>query len=224
MKRLFKKREGQLVLIDGPSGSGKDTLINNLFLTLKDRGLSVKVIVEEEEDSERYLIIKARETARLEGRSGDVEMAQLLIDHRARIFSKTIVPALEDFDVVLLNRGETSTLAYQTARGELTIDEVYQRHRKKGIRLPDMVVILNCFPETAVSRIEAEAGAMRVEREQGSGLSGKVTERMEHRRRIHQRYREVANFLRGRTRVLSIENDFISVTEETELVLRAVML
>lgn len=216
--------KGWLFLVDGPSGSGKGSLIKLLTQALTEYGLTTKVIEEEEADKEgREIIRKVRDRARAEGRIGDRETATLLIEHRARIFEELVEPALQNFNIVLLDRGEPATLAYQTINRELTMEEIYQRHRDSSIRLPDLIIILNCTLETAVARLETDKETIRGEREPGPGLSGKFTGEMENRRQIHKQYYEVGEFLEDKTRVLSIETTLLPVEKETEIILSEIL-
>jgi len=48
------------IVIDGPSGSGKDSLIQNLALKLQARGLNYYLFSEEEVDTNRGEILEAK--------------------------------------------------------------------------------------------------------------------------------------------------------------------
>lgn len=122
-----------LIILDGPSGSGKDSLLKNLVGKLLNLGVNTYQFSEEELDDRRHEILEARDRGKTGGRSGDAEMAEVLIEHRARIYQQHVEPRLKEGRLVLGNRGEPATLAYQTARGDLTMDAVWQKHRENHI-------------------------------------------------------------------------------------------
>ena len=219
---------GSLIIIDGPSGSGKDSLIAALFKRLSNS--QVYVVDEEVLDRDRrYEIITAKDRGKARGGSGDREMAAVLIAHRARVYRDHLIPRLKDGRTVIANRGEPATLAYQTARGELTMDDVWNMHRRIGIPTPDLVVLTTCSPRTAIMREQGDktAPSIRTEKESGRGLSGKVTqeagasetEKLARRELIHAQYETAQRFLkRKRVPVLSLNTEKMTVSAEVEAV------
>lgn len=175
---MFKNQKGSFVVVDGASGTGKDLLIKALVLSLDRLGLPVKSFSEEDLDNRRDEILQARQKGKKGGGTGDLEMTDALIEHRTRLYDMFVNPALNEGKIVVANRGEPATEAYQTAKGELTLEEVWQKHRQAGIPIPNLVVITTCNPEEAVLRINRdnqESSTGRKEQEQKTGLSGKVT-------------------------------------------------
>ena len=204
---------GKWVVVDGPSGSGKDSLLSVLQQRLLEINTPFSYISEEDLDPDRQQILTA---------AGDRAKAELLVDHRFRIWHKYVYPALMEGRVVLSNRGEPATLAYQTASGEISISQVWEMHRHRGISRPDLVVITVCRPDAALLRREqdqAASGSIRAERERGRGLSGKFTgERQE---LIHRQYFEVRRFLEEKNvPVLLLDTEKMSVGQEADAVLR----
>lgn len=61
--------KGKLVVIDGPSGSGKDSLINGLVHALLGQNIPIFSFSEEQLDTHRAEILEARNRGRKEGRT-----------------------------------------------------------------------------------------------------------------------------------------------------------
>lgn len=223
-------QKGLLVVADGPSGSGKDSLLNALSAQLHTLCLPVFCFSEEETDEKRHEILEARRKGKERGGTGDIEMAGILVEHRKEIYQNIVEPRVVEGKMVIANRGEPATLAYQTARGELTMEDVWDMHRESGVRIPDLVILTICSAETATQRLEADRAesAIRRERETGGTLSGKITEekdasraeKVERGRKIHEQYRATETFLEQRgVSVLTLDTERMSVEEEVKVVL-----
>ena len=227
----MSRNRGYLIVVDGPSGSGKNTLIDALTQKLLELGISAIQISEEELDDKREEILIARDRGKSSGGSGDKEMAEALIDHRCDIYRKTVEPSLIKGNILIANRGESATLAYQTARGEMTMTDVWNQHREKGVPTPDLVVITTCSAETSLKREEADrkVSAVRRESESGKGLSGKVSteigtnesDKLQRREMIYKQFEITKVFLEGKgINVLYLNTENMSVLEEIHEVLR----
>src|SRR3990172_6243068 len=76
---------GKWVVVAGPSGSGKDSLLSVLQQRLLEINTPFSYISEEDLDPDRHKILTA---------AGDRAIAELLVDHRFRIWHKYVYPAL----------------------------------------------------------------------------------------------------------------------------------
>lgn len=218
------------IVFDGPSGTGKGTLITLVEAGLKNFGLDPLIFVEETADKNRAEILEARKRGQAAGRTGDSEMAGVLVNHRQQLYETIVAPAILSGKKVLADRGEPATLAYQTVKKELAMEEVWKMHRRKNIRPPDAVVLTLCSPETALLREEQDLAAnqSRQQMESGKGLSGKVSSdpgadrevKLRSRRAIHFQYAVVAQFLEEKNvPVLTIDTEQMAPSEELSKVL-----
>lgn len=224
------------VVCDGPSGSGKDSLIKALIVELERLGLNCSILSEEDLDPNRAEILLARKAGIALGGTGDIQMSKALVEHRALIYSKYLLPMLKNNICVLGNRGLPATLAYQTARNEITMEEVWKLHIEAGIYVPDLVILTKCKPKTAVSREESDNQTQentdRVKRESGKGLSGKVTNESgvdpfaatKRRELIHNQFKKTVSFLSEKgVALLVLNTDMLSVGTEVKRSLKTIL-
>ena len=103
----------RLVMIEGGDGSGKSTLVHNLAEALKKEGQEVVTTREPggspKAEEIRRLILQ-RETG--DNFSPDAEMLLFYATRMQHLFD-TVVPALKRGEVVICDRFEVSTYAYQ---------------------------------------------------------------------------------------------------------------
>lgn len=218
------------IVFDGPSGTGKGTLISLVEAELKNLKLNPLVFVEEKEDKNRAEILEARKRGQAAGRTGDRDMAEVLVNHRQQLYETIVAPAILNGRTVLADRGEPATLAYQTVKKELAMEEVWKMHRQQIIRPPDAVVLTLCSPETALLREEQDLAASQSRRqmESGKGLSGKVSSdpdadretKLKSRRAIHSNYEVAVQFLSEKgVPVLTLNTERMVPVEELSQVL-----
>jgi thymidylate kinase len=193
---------GPLILIDGPQGSGADTLKKDLVPGLRLTGVDVFVF-----NSLLYgdigdkIAALQEETAGLSPREYQ-EKARVLIRERAEVYREVVVPRLKENALVLALGEELRALA-MLPQERLGIGEVYRMYRGAGIPSPHLAVITQCPPDLAQLR---DTRVVQREREASVGLWG---QRTEDRERIHYRYSAVESFLEreGKGRVLSIDTE-----------------
>lgn len=155
---------GLFITLEGTEGSGKSTLIRELGIALKDRG--VKFITTREPggspvaEAIRNLVLNFEMAPKTE--------LFLYEAARAEHLAKVILPALKKGIWVLCDRYSDSTLAYQAYARGLDWDEVLQANRlaTDGL-LPDWTLWLDVDPKVGLdaaldpNRFEAEGVAFQ---------------------------------------------------------------
>lgn len=209
-------KKGLFIIVDGPSASGKDSIINQVLKDLKT--LRIKSVSIEETKEEKY----DRKRILLAQKSGDKKVAKTIISERKKLYLEKVIPQLSKGTIVLANRGEPSTLSYQTLN-ELTMKDAWNIHRKQNIPLPDLVVITNCTVLEALRREGLRKPSFE-EKDKGF-LSGKFTPHhngagftsLEKRKRIHANYKKTMDFLKKNgLPVIYLDTDSMNVPEESK--------
>lgn len=112
--------KGIFITFEGPEGSGKSTQIKKLYAFLKNRGYSVLYL---REPGGTTIGEEIRETL-LNPRNKKMDIsteALLYLASRAQIVREKIIPALKMGNVVISDRFNDATLAYQGYAGGLDL-------------------------------------------------------------------------------------------------------
>lgn len=136
------------VTIDGPSGVGKSTTLDELGRLLADRGLSVHTTTEPS-TSELGEFTRAKAN-HIHGRA----LACLVAANRYEHIEVELVPLLKSGSTVLCDRYLASSLVLQPLDG---VPEPFVLALNRHVLLPDLAVILTAAPENISARI-AERG------------------------------------------------------------------
>ncbi|WLT31073.1 dTMP kinase [Geothrix sp. PMB-07] len=156
--------QGVFITIEGVEGSGKSTQL--LRLSERLRHLELPVVVSKEPGGTAL----GRELRRLlleRHASGETwcPEAELLLFYadRAQHLETTIRPALAEGKIVLVDRFEDSTRAYQGASGvaESSMDRLNELVLR-GLR-PHLTVMLDMDPEASLQRVEVRNLALGAE-------------------------------------------------------------
>ena len=208
-------KKGLFIVVDGPSASGKDSIIKQILKDLNNLRLKSTSIEETKEKKyERKKIMLAK-------RRGDKEVAKTIINERKKLYRELVVPQISKGVIVIANRGEPSTLSYQTFN-ELTMEGAWDMHREKNIPLPDLVVITNCSVKEAIRREKLRKPSH--EEKARNFLSGKFTPHqsgarftnLEKRQRIHSNYKKTKDFLKKKgLSVIYLDTDKMDVSGES---------
>lgn len=133
---------GLFIVIDGNDGSGKSTLIESLYESLQEKGLNVVKTKEpggtEIANEIRSILLKNRE----EEVSYKTEML-LFMASRQQHIEQIIKPALDEGKIVLCDRWESSTYAYQAYGHSDRIDMFKNLRNSIGQFNPDISFILD---------------------------------------------------------------------------------
>jgi dTMP kinase len=160
---------GVFVVVEGPDGAGKSTLVKALAARLREAGAAV---VEVREPGGTPLAERARRVV-LDAALEASPLAELflMLAARADLVAKVIRPALErDGTVVLSDRFELSTEAYQIAGRGLPREAVLAANQlATGGLKPDLTLVLDLPAEDGLARA---AGSRRArDRIEGEDLA-----------------------------------------------------
>ena len=151
---------GLLITMEGIEGSGKSTQLRRLAARLGQCGIDVEVT---KEPGGTPLCRELRQLLLEPHASGETwcPKAELLLFYadRAQHLAEVVTPALEAGRVVLLDRFDDSTRAYQGAQG-LT-DSVLERVAEVvlGRLKPNLTLLLDMDPVVSLRRVEARNAA-----------------------------------------------------------------
>jgi dTMP kinase len=151
---------GLLITMEGVEGSGKSTQIQRLAAHLRQLGLPLEL---SKEPGGTALGREVRQLLLEPHASGETwaPKAELLLFYadRAQHLERFILPALEEDKLVLLDRFDDSTRAYQGAQG---INETILARLNEvvlGRLKPHLTILLDVDPTLSLERVEARNGA-----------------------------------------------------------------
>jgi dTMP kinase len=144
-------RNGLFIVIEGNDGAGKTTVIENLVAHLKDQGLSVIQTREPGGTDMGQEIRQTLLTPRDESVTAVTEML-LFAASREQSLHTIIEPALERGDVVICDRWETSTFAYQAFGSEERMERFSAIKNAVNHREPDRIFLLDVDLEVSKQR------------------------------------------------------------------------
>ena len=150
---------GTFIVIEGFDGVGKSTLARRLAERMRSQGYEV---LEVREPGGTPLAESAR-AAVLDPQLEATPVAELflILAARADLVSRVIQPALEQGVVVLSDRFDLSTEAYQVVGRQLSRDAVVGANRlATGGLSPDITLVLDAPTEIALSRRASKAAAL----------------------------------------------------------------
>lgn len=147
------KKKGLLITFEGPEGSGKTTQIKKTVSFLRKKGYSPLVLREPGgttvSEAIREVILNKKFT-----KMTDATELLLYLAARAQIVGEKIKPALQAGKVVVCDRFEDSTLAYQgygrglSLKGIQAISELVVREKLK----PHLTFLLDIDPKKGMGR------------------------------------------------------------------------
>lgn len=151
--RMAKSKNSRFITIEGGEGSGKTTLISKLRDKLIQHGY--EVITTREPGGTRFGEMMRD---RLLSRNNDLAIcpqAELLLflAARAQHIEELILPALEQGKIVICDRFQDSTIAYQGAARELGFDYVQELCKLSCKNFaPDVTLLLDIDPIAGLER------------------------------------------------------------------------
>ncbi len=172
------------VVIEGPEGAGKSTLARGLQARFLAEGRAVLAVREPGgtpvAEAARKVALKSEQDL-----APAVELF-LILAARADLVERVIRPALEAGEVVLADRFDLSTRAYQVAGRGLDRELVGAALRlSTGGLVPDLTLVLDVDPEVAAHRRRIRGGR------------GELYEDSELQQRLCEAYRQAEMLLPG---------------------------
>lgn len=173
---------GRFLALEGVEGAGKSTQVQLLADALRRQGWDV-VVAREPGSTELGERIRATVLADRELSVPARSELFLMLAARAAFVAQVVHPSVEAGKVVIADRFELSTLAYQGAGRGLPLDEVRRCNRfATGGLSPDLTVLLDLDPEEGARRQQAA----------GKAPDRLESEAAEFHRRVAAGYRELA--------------------------------
>ncbi len=149
---------GKFIVFEGGEKSGKSTQLELLKKYLEDKNFQV-VLTREPGSKLSTITRQIREIILNNKNTNLTARAELLLflADRSQHVSEIVKPALEQGKIVLCDRFDGSTFAYQGAARNLKLEEIKPMNNwaKFGLE-PDLVVYLDITPEQAAARSRDE--------------------------------------------------------------------
>ncbi len=145
---MSRKYSGLFVVVEGIDGTGKSTLVSNIYRALRKKGIDTMLTFE---PTHGEWGMKLRRSFMDSKRAEAEEELSMFMKDRKEHLRDVIIPALQNGRVVLCDRYYFSTIAYQGARG-LDPEKIQEENEEFALR-PDICFILELDPEKAVRRI-----------------------------------------------------------------------
>lgn len=202
--------KGVMITLEGVEGSGKSTQIQMLAERIRQAGLPLEL---SKEPGGTPLGQEIRTLLLTPHRSGETwcPLSELLLFYadRAQHLAAKILPALEAGKIVLVDRFEDSTHAYQGASG--VPDQDLDQLRSlvlKGFR-PHLTLVLDMDPHRSLERVSARNASI-----QGFSETRFDQAALEFHQRVRQRFQELAARHPERIRLIQADRSPEAVAEE----------
>ena len=145
-------KKGYFITFEGAEGSGKSTQIRVAARHLKRRGRSVVLLREPGGTKTSEAVRRVLLDRRLKAMRPETELL-LYLAARAQLVREKIQPALQKGKVVILDRYEDSTLAYQGFGGGIPLKTIDVMSRfVRGNCVPDLTFLLDVETKEGLRR------------------------------------------------------------------------
>ncbi|XOU95049.1 MAG: dTMP kinase [Candidatus Kerfeldbacteria bacterium] len=147
-------KNGKFIVLEGGDKSGKSTQIELLKEYLIEKNINY-IITREPGGKDSVIAEKIREIILDKNHSEMDNRAELLLylASRAQHVAEVVRPALDKGKIVICDRFDTSTFAYQGVARKIDLDKIKQMNdwAKYGLE-PDLIIYLDITPEEADAR------------------------------------------------------------------------
>jgi len=158
---------GKFIVLEGISGSGKDTQAELLLQYFKNKGKQVLLV-----NHPTMFLKKLWRLWRLEA-DDRLSEAFLMMADRVRMVKAKILPALNKGEIVISTRSSISAQVYQQEEG---IPAEFYRYCFKFEPIADLLIYLDLSVEEALRRTDAR---VKMKKEKDRGFFGKKQERQQ---------------------------------------------
>lgn len=158
--------QGCFITLEGGEGAGKTTLVSFLKEYLESKGHEVVTV---REPGGTALAEKIRAILVTPDKEKLCDRAELLLMYaaRAQLVESLIKPALKAGKIVISDRHDLSTLAYQGGGRGLPIEDIKAlRKLAIGDFKPDLTLLMDIDPVLGLQRIKTRGALDRFEQEQ----------------------------------------------------------
>ena len=200
--------EGKFITLEGIEGSGKSTSLKTIKNFLKD--LKIEFILTKEpgvgplgKDLRKILLDKESEISR------EVELLLMMADRKNHI-DQLVLPNLQKGIWVISDRYLDSTYAYQGGGRQLSISKIDDLTELLNLPKPDVTLLFDLTPETALERAAKRSELDRFE-----------SEPIEFHRRIRDSYLLRAKEEPERFRIIDAAKDIENVQDQLVKYLRS---
>lgn len=164
---------GCFVVVEGPDGAGKSTLVAALTARMREQAIDHLAV---REPGGTPVAEALRSELLSDSRKWEAGAELLyMVTARADLVARVIRPALDAGKVVISDRYDLSTLAYQGAGRGLPLEQVEWVNRAAtGGLVPDVTLVLDVDPATGEGRRALAGKADRLDREE-AGFHQRVT-------------------------------------------------
>ena len=197
--------KGYFITLEGPDGSGKTTVADELTNRLSQKGIEVVHTREpggiEISESIRNIILDPKNTSM----DGKTEALLYAASRRQHLVEK-VFPAVKQGKVVICERFLDSSLAYQGYGRGLGIDEVLNINLFAiDNTYPDMTIYLDVDEQVGLARLQDRAFKDRLDQES-----------IDFHHKVKQGYDEVLKRFKDRITIVDASRDVNTVIDDCE--------
>ena len=153
---MLNEKKGKFIVFEGLDGSGKTLQMLKTASFLFDNYKKYEILCAKEPTymTKSGELIRKKLASDKDPKKEGKLFCELYVKDRAEHNKRLILPALKYGCIVLCDRYSHSTFAYQQAQGNVSFQEVLDKHRKYKIRRPDLTLIFDVPATVAIQRIQ----------------------------------------------------------------------
>ncbi|WP_195971828.1 dTMP kinase [Clostridium thermobutyricum] len=200
-------KKGLFVAFEGGEGSGKSTIIEKIYIWLRESGHECILTREPGgiKISEKIReVILDKENTEMDGRTE----ALLYAAARRQHLVEKVIPAINSGKIVLCDRFVDSSLAYQGYARGLGIDEVFEINK---------FAINDCMPNVSILfDIDPEIGLERIRKNSSREVNRLDLEKIDFHNKVREGYTKIYENNKDRMIKINAEQSIDQVFEEVK--------